>query len=81
MKLLLPILLILILPAIAAPSKTSVRSHVTKRGTYVPRHQRTNPNASKRDNWSSKPNINPTNGKKGTVDPWKPNFRKSTTRK
>ena len=50
----------------------SVKGHVAKDGTYVAPHQRTNPNATKVDNWSSKPNVNPYTGKAGTVDPLKP---------
>jgi hypothetical protein len=50
----------------------SVKGHVTKDGTYVAPHQQTNPNATKADNWSSKPNVNPYTGKAGTVDPLKP---------
>ena len=46
-----------------------VQGHVTRNGTYVQPHQQTNPNADKRDNWSSKPNINPYTGKRGTKQP------------
>ena len=44
----------------------SVRSHVTRRGTYVPRHYQTNPNHTKRDNYSTRGNVNPYTGKAGT---------------
>ncbi|MGB9763146.1 MAG: hypothetical protein ACPLW7_03940 [Minisyncoccia bacterium] len=40
-------------------------------GSYVMPHYRTSPNRTKWDNWSTKGNINPFTGKKGTVDPWK----------
>jgi hypothetical protein len=50
----------------------SVRGHVTKNGVYVAPHTRSAPNSSRLDNWSTKPNINPTTGKAGTVDPYKP---------
>lgn len=50
----------------------SVRGHTTKKGTYVKPHRQTNPDGSKRNNWSSKPNVNPDTGKAGTVDPNKP---------
>ena len=50
----------------------AVKGHVTKDGTYVAPHQQTNPNGTKVDNWSSKPNVNPYTGKTGTVDPLKP---------
>jgi len=34
-------------------------------------HYRTSPNKSRLDNWSTKGNINPSTGRRGTVDPWK----------
>jgi hypothetical protein len=43
-----------------------VRPHVTKRGSFVPGHVQTNPNGTKRDNFSTKGNVNPYNGKHGT---------------
>ena len=54
----------------AAPGGTHhVAGHTTKEGKYVQGHRQTNPNDSKRDNWSSKGNVNPDTGKKGTKDP------------
>ena len=49
----------------------SVKGYTKKNGTYVQPHQRTNPNKTKLDNWSTKGNVNPHTGKKGTVDPYK----------
>jgi hypothetical protein len=48
-----------------------VRATTKKDGTYVPAHERTAPNATRLDNWSTKGNINPHTGKAGTVDPYK----------
>lgn len=48
-----------------------VAGHVRRDGTYVQPHQRTHPNQTERDNWSSKPNINPYTGKEGTREPRK----------
>lgn len=48
-----------------------VKGYVKKDGTYVAPHQQTNPNSTKTDNWSSKPNTNPYTGTTGTVDPYK----------
>lgn len=48
----------------------SVKGYTRKDGTYVRPHQRTNPNKSKQDNWSTKGNSNPYSGKAGTVDPY-----------
>lgn len=49
-----------------------MKGHVTKQGTYVAPHHATNPNGTRRDNWSSKPNVNPHTGKTGKVDPYRP---------
>lgn len=46
-----------------------VNGHFKKNGTYVAPHHATNPNHTKRDNYSSKPNVNPYNGKQGTKEP------------
>lgn len=46
-----------------------VNGHFKKNGTYVAPHRSTNPNHTQRDNWSSKPNVNPYNGKQGTKEP------------
>ena len=47
----------------------TVRGHTTKDGKYVAPRRQSNPNDSKRDNWSSKGNTNPDTGKSGTKDP------------
>jgi hypothetical protein len=52
-------------------SSNSVSGYTKKDGTYVAPHQRTNPNQTQRDNWSSKPNTNPYTGKDGTKEPRK----------
>jgi hypothetical protein len=44
----------------------SVRGYTTKRGTYVAPHRQTNPDHTQRNNYSTKGNVNPTNGKVGT---------------
>jgi hypothetical protein len=44
----------------------SVRGHVTKNGTYISPHYRTNPNSTRGDNWSTTGNVNPYTGKQGT---------------
>jgi len=53
--------------ALTAP--VHVRGYITKRGTYVAPHHATNPNHTKRDNWSTKGNTNPHTGKEGTKNP------------
>jgi hypothetical protein len=47
----------------------SVRGYTRRDGTYVQPSHATNRNSTKRDNWSTKGNINPYTGKRGTVDP------------
>lgn len=47
-----------------------VKGHVRKDGTYVPGHYRTSPNNTKVDNYSTRGNVNPYTGKKGSVDPY-----------
>lgn len=81
MKVLFAALLALVLPClpIASDAKspggkggtTSVKGHTTKKGTYVAPHKRTAPDSSKRNNYSTKGNVNPYTGKKGTKDPTK----------
>ncbi len=43
-----------------------VKGSYTKKGTYRQSHHRTSPNKTKRDNWSTKGNMNPYTGKGGT---------------
>lgn len=54
-----------------AEAASRVRGYIKKNGTYVAPHYKTPPNKSKFDNFSTKGNINPFTGKKGTVDPFK----------
>jgi hypothetical protein len=41
------------------------RGYVTKNGTYVAPHYQTNPDSSLLNNWSTKGNYNPTQGRRG----------------
>jgi hypothetical protein len=52
--------------AMAKGGSHTVRGHTTKNGTYVAPTRATNPNNTKRDNYSQKGNVNPANGKEGT---------------
>lgn len=56
------------IPVLAKPS-VRVRGHFTKSGSYVFPHRRTAPDGRKYNNWSTKGNVNPYTGNKGTVDP------------
>lgn len=53
-----------------AQRSTWVRPTIRSDGTFVQGHMRTAPNATRADNWSSSPNVNPYTGKVGTVDPY-----------
>lgn len=48
---------------------TYVEGHFRKNGTYVQGYYKTDSNSTQYDNYSSKGNINPYTGKKGTVKP------------
>jgi len=51
---------------------THVRTYVKpSTGAVVQSHDRTAPNKTQKDNWSSKPNVNPETGKPGTHTPKK----------
>ena len=49
----------------------SRKGYVKKDGKYVAPSRATNPNNTQRDNYSSKPNVNPYSGKQGTQEPKK----------
>jgi len=46
-----------------------VRGHVTRNGKYVTPSHRTSPDHTQRNNYSSKGNVNPYTGKRGTKTP------------
>ena len=54
----------------ANPNSHDRAGYVTKNGTYVAPGVATNPNDTKSDNYSSRPNTNPVTGKEGTKDPY-----------
>lgn len=59
--------------AVVAPAfaqSTHVRGYTRRDGTYVQPHQRSAPNSTTLDNWSTRGNVNPYNGKVGTRDPY-----------
>ena len=47
------------------PSHNTVHSYTTRRGTHVPSYRRTIPDRSKTNNYSSRGNVNPFNGRRG----------------
>lgn len=50
----------------SSSSSHLVKGYTTKRGTYVAPHQQTNPDHTQLNNYSTKGNVNPSNGKVGT---------------
>lgn len=48
-----------------------IKGYINKNGSYIPPHYRTKPNKTPMDNYSTKGNINPYTGKKGSVEPYK----------
>lgn len=68
------VLAAVILSGFATPaiSQVVVRGHTRANGTYVPPYVRTEPNSTRTDNWSSRPNVNPITGQPGTKDPYAP---------
>ena len=52
--------------------ETAVHSYTKKNGTHVDAHNRTLLNGTRRDNYSTKGNVNPHTGKAGTKPPVKP---------
>lgn len=77
MKRLILSLIVLFFTSIAFAKDIHVRGHTRKDGTYVKPHIRSSPNRFKEDNYSTKGNINPYTGEKGSVDPYKyktPNY-------
>jgi hypothetical protein len=47
-------------------SSVHVKGYTTKSGKYVEPHYRSAPNKTQKDNYSTKGNVNPYTGKKGT---------------
>ena len=45
---------------------THVNGYIKRDGIYVQPHYRTHPNSTQRDNYSTKGNVNPYTGKRGT---------------
>lgn len=63
--------LALLSACLVANADTHVKGYTKKNGTYVAPHVRSSPNGTKSDNYSTKGNVNPYTGKKGTQDPVK----------
>ena len=51
------------------PNHHYVKGYHRSDGTYVKGHYRTNPNNTNRDNYSTRPNVNPWTGERGYIAP------------
>lgn len=69
-KLLLAALAVSIAGPALAQASHRVEGYVRRDGTYVAPHYQTNPNSSVYDNYSTRGNVNPYNGRAGTVNPY-----------
>lgn len=73
---LISLVLLLGVSSFAEAKISSVRGYIKpSTGKYVAPYFKTSPNKTKFDNFSTKGNINPFTGKKGTVSPLKYNFK------
>jgi len=52
-------------------SSHAVKGYTKRDGSHVAPHRQTDPNGTQRDNYSSKPNVNPNTGEPGTKTPKK----------
>lgn len=50
----------------AASADVYVDGHYRSDGTYVPGHYRSSPDSSRLNNWSTRGNVNPYTGERGT---------------
>ncbi len=60
----------LLLVASTASAQVYVQGHYTANGTYVQGYERSAPNNTKIDNYSTQGNTNPYTGQQGTVNPY-----------
>jgi hypothetical protein len=74
--LLLGMVLAMALPTISLARGTSVRSYRKRNGTVVHSHRRSEADSSFSNNWSTKGNVNPHTGKRGTKTHRSPRRRK-----
>jgi hypothetical protein len=64
------LLAVLVAPTAIAQRPKLVKPYVRKSGTVVQPHLKTTPTKTKLDNYSTKGNVNPMSGKKGTKNPY-----------
>ena len=62
-----------LISASALAGEVYVQGYYRSDGTYVQPHFRSSPNSTTLDNWSTKGNINPYTGQRGTRNPYAQN--------
>jgi hypothetical protein len=70
----------LLMTAAIATAQVHVNGYTKKDGTYVAPHQRTAPNTTTLDNYSTKGNVNPYTGQPGTKNPAPEDYQAPYTR-
>jgi hypothetical protein len=55
----------------AAAADTYVRGYTRSDGTYVQPHYRSDPDGNRFNNFSTRGNVNPYTGERGTADPYR----------
>lgn len=70
-SLILLVSLLFLAPMGNVEAASRVGGYMKRNGTYVQPHFKTPSNTSKFDNYSTKGNVNPFTGKKGSVNPYK----------
>ena len=63
------LIIALLVATASASAQVHVRGYTKKDGTYVAPHERSSPNSTTLDNYSTKGNVNPYTGEPGTKDP------------
>jgi opacity protein-like surface antigen len=60
-----------LLASTVAQAQTYVQGYTRADGTYVQGHYRSDANSTKLDNYSTRGNVNPYTGERGTIDPYR----------
>ena len=64
------VIAMLLTATIALAGDVYVQGYFKSDGTYVQPHYRSAPNSTTLDNWSTRGNVNPYTGQRGTRDPY-----------
>jgi hypothetical protein len=70
MKLTLSAMILVLSSLNCVDAQTYVKPYMRKNGTFIEGHYRSRPNSSLYDNFSTRGNVNPYTGQRGTVSPY-----------